>query len=417
MGVALSRHDATNYLPTNATSSGMLYGSSATPYTSFESGFISAIVVAAFFSALSVVLLIFINIIRPPSRLGDHTHIPIIFGSLIVSNLLQSIGTLVNIRWVSLGRVSPGTLCNLQGGIKQAGNVGTAVWSFTLALHAFCLLFLRARIKTRSKWPTLVLGWTFIVLVVSIGPLAIQKKALGPYFGPSGFWCWITEQYPAEQTFLEYMLEWVSAFFSFALYVTVLLRVRGNLIQDTAGKWSLRWIPRSESWQLAFVRDYLDSCTVKLAAIIVWYPVTYTVLIVPISIARFASYAGARVPHGFTFMADLIFALGGFANFLLFLGTRRFIPDASMIPDLSTPRSRLDKESSQAIGITPFVLMSKDTEEKPPGMMIAAASDVEACVSLPDRKTDPEAGSPDSLTSMVSFMSDASRGSMQPLKP
>ncbi len=63
----------------------------------------------------------------------------------------------------------------------------------------------------------------------------------------------------------------MSAFFSFALYVTVLLRVRGNLIQDTAGKWSLRWIPRSESWQLGFVRDYLDSCTVKLAAIIVWY--------------------------------------------------------------------------------------------------------------------------------------------------
>jgi hypothetical protein len=60
--------------------------------------------------------------------------------------------------------------------------------SFTLALHAFSLLFLRARIKTRSKWLTLVLGWTFIVSVVSIGPLAIQKKALGPYFGPSGFW-------------------------------------------------------------------------------------------------------------------------------------------------------------------------------------------------------------------------------------
>lgn len=39
-------------------------------------------------------------------------------------------------------------------------------------------------------------------------------------------------------------------------------------------------------------------------------------LIVPISIARFASYAGARVPHGFTFLADLIFALGGL-SFLL----------------------------------------------------------------------------------------------------
>ena len=65
--------------------------------------------------------------------------------------------------------------------------------------------------------------------------------------------------------------EWMSAFFSFVLYVTVLLRVRGNLTHDAAGKWALRWIPRSESWQLGFVRDYLDSCTVRLATIIVWY--------------------------------------------------------------------------------------------------------------------------------------------------
>jgi hypothetical protein len=39
--------------------------------------------------------------------------------------------------------------------------------------------------------------------------------------------------------------------------------------------------------------------------------VTYTVLIVPMSIARFASYAGAQVPVAFTFLADFVFALGG----------------------------------------------------------------------------------------------------------
>jgi hypothetical protein len=39
--------------------------------------------------------------------------------------------------------------------------------------------------------------------------------------------------------------------------------------------------------------------------------VIYTVLIVPISIARFASYAGAQVPVAVTFLADFIFALGG----------------------------------------------------------------------------------------------------------
>jgi len=416
MGVALSRHNVPDYqtqYTANTTSSKIIYNASMTPYMSFESGFISAIVGAAFLSAFSVIMLLVMNVMHPPSRLGDRTHIPLIFGSLIASNFVQSIGTMFDARWVSLGRVSPGTLCSLQGGIKQAGNVGTAVWSFALAHHAFNLLFLRARLTTRSKWITLAVGWTFIVFVVAIGPLAIQRKDLGPYFGPSGFWCWITGQYPASQFFLEYMLEWTSAFFSFLLYVIVLLRVRGNLIHDTAGKWSLQWIPRSESWQLGFVRDYLDSCTVRLAAIIVWYPVTYTVLIVPISIARFASYAGARVPHGFTFLADLIFALGGFANLLLFLGTRRFMPDVSTVPDFSTPRSLLDKDSPKSYGITPFLLGPREAEEKP-DVMMAAVSDGEVSVSLPDTETE-GAETPDPRMSVATDLSDASKGSMQPL--
>jgi len=217
------------------------------------------------------------------------------------------------------------------------------------------------------------------------------------------------------------------------LYVTVLLRVRGNLIQDTKGKWSVRWVPRCESWQLAFTRDYLDSRTVKMAAIIVWYPVTYTLLIVPISIARFASYAGAGIPHGFTFVADIVFALGGFANLLLFLGTRRFIPDVGTIPDFSTPRSRVDKHAPLAVGITPFVLTPRyDAEEKPPEMRMmasaaAAASDGGvAFVSWSetstedgmlyrdrDRAQDPGA-SPRAPSSPLSI---ASHESVQPLNP
>jgi hypothetical protein len=57
-----------------------------------------------------------------------------------------------------------------------------------LSLHAFRLLFLRSRLWNGSKWLILVLGWSFIALVVAIGPLVVQKKTLGPYFGPSGYW-------------------------------------------------------------------------------------------------------------------------------------------------------------------------------------------------------------------------------------
>ena len=92
----------------------------------------------------------------------------------------------------------------------------------------------------------------------------------------------------------------MSAFFSFVLYVAVLLRVRGNLIQDTAGKWSLRWIPRSESWQLGFARDYLDSCLVKMAAIIVWY-VRIRISVIAIVDAIIAVFPGIPYVLWFTF--------------------------------------------------------------------------------------------------------------------
>ena len=97
--------------------------------------------------------------------------------------------------------------------------------SFALALHAFRLLFLRTSVERRTLWLALLLGWFFVVSIVTIGPLALERKDLGPYFGPSGYWyvalslyvnpvlpvnprqrCWITHKYPIEQTVLEYAI-------------------------------------------------------------------------------------------------------------------------------------------------------------------------------------------------------------------
>lgn len=90
------------------------------------------------------------------------------------------------------------------GGIKQAGNVGTALWSFMIALHLFNLLFLRWKSTRIGLIITLIGGWACVVVVVSVGPGFIQSAARGPYFGVSGVWCWITDEYPREQFFLEY---------------------------------------------------------------------------------------------------------------------------------------------------------------------------------------------------------------------
>ena len=129
------------------------------------------------------------------------------------------------------------------GRLKQAGNVGTAVWwarnfysdvafadpVFAGRLPSLCTPSTSCSYEPvsqsessglRSPW-----GWLFIVFIVSISPLAIQRKDRGPYFGPSGFWyvalslsvnavlpinphrrCWITHNYPTVQTVLEYAI-------------------------------------------------------------------------------------------------------------------------------------------------------------------------------------------------------------------
>jgi hypothetical protein len=79
-----------------------------------------------------------------------------------------------------------------------------ALWSFMIALHLFNLLFLRWKSTLVALVVTLVSGWTVVAVIIFVGPGVIQTTEKGPYFGVSGSWCWITDNYPHEQVFLEY---------------------------------------------------------------------------------------------------------------------------------------------------------------------------------------------------------------------
>lgn len=85
------------------------------------------------------------------------------------------------------------------------------------------------------------------------------------------------------------------------------------------------------------------------------YPVAYTVLLLPVTIARFVMFSGRDVPFGATIFADFIFNLQGVANVILLLATRRLLPDTETLPIFS-PRKRVSVSSPEAFGITPFVL-------------------------------------------------------------
>lgn len=112
----------------------------------------------------------------------------------------------MNARWVHDSVVFNGGFCAFQGAVKNAANVGTALWSFMIAVHVFNLLFLRWKTTRVGMIATLIGGWSAVGMIVTVGPLVIQTAERGPYFGVSGYWCWITDNYPREQTYMEYFL-------------------------------------------------------------------------------------------------------------------------------------------------------------------------------------------------------------------
>ncbi|KAJ7306820.1 hypothetical protein DFH08DRAFT_901843 [Mycena albidolilacea] len=294
-----------------------------------------------------------------------NTHINGYFRSLLVANAVQAFGTVMNFKWAADRGVTSGPFCSAQGGIKQTGNIATALWSFVLALHLFNLLFLRMKSTNVGFWCTIAGGWSFVVLIVVIGPTAIQTSAKGPYFGISGAWCWITSQYPQEQIFLEYFLEYLSAGFCLIMYTSVFLRMRGNLVHAN-GKWSLRFLPRGESWQLSMSRDLIDSAMLQAVQKMLWYPIVYILLIIPITLARLSQFAGAHVPFWATVVTDVIFNLTGFANVLLFASTRALLPDARALPEFSSARRKdVSRKSLWKVGgVTPFTIAESEMAER-----------------------------------------------------
>ena len=81
----------------------------------------------------------------------------------------------------------------------------------------------------------------------------------------------------------------------------------------------------------------------------------YTILLIPVTIARFVAFGGHDVPFRATIFADFVFNLQGLANVALLLLTRRCVPDTETLP-LFAPRKHVSMSSPEAFGITPFVL-------------------------------------------------------------
>ncbi|KAG8934385.1 hypothetical protein FRC01_003342 [Tulasnella sp. 417] len=254
------------------------------------------------------------------------SQIGIYFLCLLICNFSQSLSSLLSIRWLASNAVLPATAtCTAQGVMHQFGNVGSALWSLAIAMHTFALLFLGVgRVSSWACLSTFVIIWFVTGGIVAIGPVLVEDQDKGPFHGLDGPWCWITEEYTGSKLGLEYFWMFFSAIISFILYTLVFLRLRGNIV--LSGR-SIRF--QSTSKPRSPGHEATESYSLRIARRMLWCPVIYTAVVLPVAVCRWIEFGGGDVPIAATFVTDGIFLLSGAVNVALFVIARQVTPPTS----------------------------------------------------------------------------------------
>ncbi|KAH9044788.1 hypothetical protein EDB85DRAFT_1911234 [Lactarius pseudohatsudake] len=269
----------------------------------------------------------------------------------LVCDLIQALGGLMNMKWVFDGTVHPGSFCTAQGLIKQLADVGTALSAGNVAIFTFSTLIFRLNPDTNVFRALLIVAgiWISIILNVAIN---VGVNGASRFYGPTGPWCWITEEFHVQRTVADFMWMWISAFSSLVAYLAVFLVLKGFI---TVEGWRVRWTYGQES------PDIPRSHT--LAYKMLAYPVIYIITVLPLAAARYSDFSGHKPRFGIIVFADGLYLASGLLNVLLYAYTRPFLlPHNSDSPDDQSisirsefAQSRSDLPGSAILGNTHVV--------------------------------------------------------------
>ncbi|KAK0212587.1 hypothetical protein DFS33DRAFT_45090 [Desarmillaria ectypa] len=292
------------------------------PYTSKEIHGISILIVVSCISLVAVVGLlavIAISAFSTRSSLEERsfvrTHVAAYFICLLVSDLIQVFGRSC---WTNLyhSRSAKANSRRFNGILD------------TIAVQTFFLLVLDLHMRQFILWMTLVAGWSGILAIVLAGPATLNVHERGPYYGITGYWCWITDAYPSERVTLDYIFMLIAALGSLLLYTFIFLRLRGHIEMNgwTPNRFRLRPVKRVGDWRMTDS----DNEATKIAKRMVLYPIAYIIMVLPITVTRFMTFAGQTVTLEATIFSATLFLLSSTVNVVLFAMTRRILPAPSM---------------------------------------------------------------------------------------
>ncbi|KAH9176403.1 hypothetical protein EDB89DRAFT_1846396 [Lactarius sanguifluus] len=271
---------------------------------------------ASFLSLVAVIIVLILigrNVLRYrralPSGGWKLLRVPadIYMLSLFVYDILQALGGILDVRWAHNGIVTVGPYCTAQGIIQQSGELGVALITLILTVHTFVVALWKVGIGARHfAFGIVGLVSLFVALWVGIGN-GIHKN----FEMPTPYWCWIGPEYGAERLAGEYIWLWIALFASVIMYIPLYFWMKGRLSVDP------------EKWYKFRLSESDDGYTQRRSALgMLSYPLAYSFVVLPVSIARWLVFSNKKVPSAAAFFAVSMFNLSGAINVLLFLIVR-----------------------------------------------------------------------------------------------
>ncbi|KAG9075641.1 hypothetical protein FRC06_009972, partial [Ceratobasidium sp. 370] len=235
------------------------------------------------------------------------SHVDVYMFNLFLSELLMSLGGVLDAKWARETQVYCGGYCDAQASLQFLGETSVSIWTLAITLHtARCAT--HARRSDFRPWFcfSIVAAVWIYVFAFNFGAYrsvnSIDNDDPANYFAPTPFWCWIGPAHGAKK-YAEYIWLWLAGAGNIVVYVPLFLLLRGE-----EGEL------REHCWKMLY------------------YPAAYTILVLPLSVVRWMTFtkpslADPQLPS----MASLataqmtfhaLYRLSGVINVALVLGTR-----------------------------------------------------------------------------------------------
>ncbi|KXN80692.1 hypothetical protein AN958_08368 [Leucoagaricus sp. SymC.cos] len=246
------------------------------------------------------------------------------FVGFMSAGLVQALGGLLNMKWVVGGFITGGSLCQVQGHLKQIGDVSITLFRFYalsslyIAFDTFLVLVFSWRASRAASIGGLISICLFIVLVVAPGS-GINRGKRPACVGDIDYWCWITKEYNTYRIDLEYLWMWMATLVMLTLYGFIALVIHGSPIVEGQrvrfrGKDNKLTHRSSKDENMDDKKDNQE-----IMKLMLFYPAVYILCVLPVSVIRWTDFTSDdTVPTGGIIFANIVFQLSVFFNVFLF---------------------------------------------------------------------------------------------------